>query len=185
MPTMARAATSRERRAGEGRPVGFIAYDRRPYDVRFRARLAGAPSTGRSPPGRLSTGHIETGQALFTPRNDGRLTHTGMREHDRPPPRRRREGLPAVPLTRAERTVLGLTRSRPAASFASTRMTVSGIGGLLPGQRNRRTYTAKSGEQRVYESVLVRRTLGIQSRRAGPRLSSGGRRHRQRSLDTG
>src|SRR3984885_14725900 len=31
-------------------------------------------------------------------------------------------------------------------------------GGAMHVARNRRTYTAKSGEQRVYESVLVRRT---------------------------
>src|SRR5258705_4123139 len=32
--------------------------------------------------------------------------------------------------------------------------------GAMHVARNRRTYAAKSGEQRVYESVLVRRTYG-------------------------
>jgi hypothetical protein len=35
---------------------------------------------------------------------------------------------------------------------------MAALGGAMHVARNRRTYTAKSGEQRVYESVLVRRT---------------------------
>ena len=37
-------------------------------------------------------------------------------------------------------------------------LVMSARGGAMHVARNRRTYTAKSGEQRVYESVLVRRT---------------------------
>src|SRR5271165_3101012 len=37
-------------------------------------------------------------------------------------------------------------------------MVMTARGGAMHVARNRRTYTAKSGEQRVYESVLVRRT---------------------------
>jgi hypothetical protein len=49
-------------------------------------------------------------------------------------------------------------RYRTSVTLGAIVAAVAGRGGAMHVARNRRTYVARSGEQRVYESVLVRRT---------------------------